>query len=63
MDGRFFCKEKIGTIQRKVAVDLIGGDLVIALYTELTAGVHHHLGAQDVGLEKGLQTWLLGGSG
>ena len=55
MDGRLLGEEEVGTIQGQVTVDLVCGDLVITLGAVLAAGVHHHLGAQDVGLQEDLR--------
>ena len=54
MDGCLLGKEQVGTVERQVAVDLIGGDLVIARDAVLAAGVHQHLRAEDIGGEKDL---------
>ena len=55
VDGGLLGEEQVGPVQRQVAVDLVGGHLVIPLDAILPAGVHHHGGAQDVGLEEYLR--------
>ena len=55
VDGGLLGEEQVRPVQGQVAVDLIGGHLVIALNAVLPAGVHHHGGAQDVGLEEYLR--------
>ena len=44
----FLGEEKVGTVERKVAVDLVGADLMIALNSVLPARVHKHLSAENV---------------
>ena len=55
MDRRFLGEEEVGPIQRQIAVDLIGRNLVITLGAVLAAGVHHHLRAQNIGLQEDLR--------
>ena len=55
MDGRFLGEEQIRSVQRQVAVYLIGGNLMIALDAVLPAGIHHHSRAEDIGLEEDLR--------
>ena len=52
MDGGLFGEEHVGAVQRQIAVDLVGRDLMIAGDAVLAAGVHQHLGTQNVGPEK-----------
>ena len=52
MNGRLFGEEEVGAVQGQVAVDFVGGDLVIAADAVLAAGVHQDGGADDVGLEE-----------
>ena len=52
MDRRLLSEEQVGPVQRQVAVNLVGGDLVVALYAVFPAGVHQHRGADDVGLQE-----------
>ena len=52
VDRRLLGKEQVGSVQRQVAVDLVGGDLVIAGDAVLAAGVHQRGRADDVGLEE-----------
>ena len=54
VDGCLLSEEQVGPVQRQVAVDLVGGHLVIPLDAVLPAGVHHHGSAQDIGLEEHL---------
>ena len=54
VDGGLLCEEQIRPIQGQVAVDLVGGDLVIAGDAVFPAGIHQHLGAQNIGLQKHL---------
>ena len=54
MNGCLLSKEQVGAIQGQVTVHFVGGDLVVALDAVLAAGVHQHLGAQDVGLQEDL---------
>ena len=48
----FLSEEKVGSVKRKVAVNLVGGNLVVALYAVLAAGVHHCLRADDVSIQE-----------
>ena len=41
-------EKQIGSVQRKISVDLICSDLVEPLHSVLTAGIHHNLCAQYV---------------
>ena len=52
VDRRLFRKEQIGTVERQVAVNLVGRNLMIALNAILTACVEQHLRAHDVGLQE-----------
>ena len=52
MDRSLFRKEQIGTVERQVAVNLVGRNLMIALNAILTACVEQHLRAHDVGLQE-----------
>lgn len=52
MDGCFLGEEQVRTVQRQVAVNLVGRYLVIAPDTVFAAGVHEHLRAQDVGAQE-----------
>ena len=52
VDGRLLGKEQIGPVQRQIAVYLVGGYLMVAGDAVFAAGVHHGLGAQNVGLEE-----------
>ena len=52
MDRRLFRKEQIGTVERQVAVNLVGRNLMIALNAILTACVEQHLRAHHVGLQE-----------
>ena len=45
-------EEKVGSVKRKIAVDFIGGNLMITLDAVLAAGVHHSGGAHDIGLQE-----------
>lgn len=52
MDWRLLGEEQVGSIERQVAVDLVGRNLVVADVAEGAAGVHHHARADDVGLQE-----------
>ena len=52
VNGRFLGEEQVGTVQRQVAVNLIGRYLMIAPDTVFTAGVHENLRTQNVGAQK-----------
>ncbi len=52
VDGCFFCKEQIRPVQRKVAVYLVGGYLVVAYDAVFAAGIHEHGSADDVRVQK-----------
>ena len=52
MDGRFFCKEKIRTIQRKIAIHFIGRYLVIPLNAILSAGIHQDRRPDNIRLKE-----------
>ena len=45
-------EEQIRPVQGQVAVDLVSGDLMIALHAVLPAGVQQHLSTHDVGFQK-----------
>ena len=55
MNRRVLGEEQIGPIQRQIAVDLVGGHLMIALYAVLPASVHQHLRAHDIGAQEQLR--------
>lgn len=57
VDGSLFGKEQVRSVQRQVAVDFVGRNLVITLDTVLPASVHHDSSTQNVGLEEDL--WVL----
>ena len=48
----FLGEKQIGTVERQVAVNLIGRNLMIALNAILTACVEQYLRAHDVGLQE-----------
>ena len=48
MDRCLFGEEKVGAVKGKIAVNLVCGDLMIALDAVLAAGVHHSLCTHDV---------------
>ena len=52
MDRCLFGEEKVGAVKGKIAVNLVCGDLMIALDAVLAAGVHHSLCAHDVCFKK-----------
>ena len=52
VNGRLLRKKQIGPVERKIAIHLIGGYLMIAADAVFAAGVHQRLGAEDVGLQK-----------
>lgn len=52
VDRGLLGEEQVGSVERQVAVDLVGGNLVIALDAVLAAGVHHGLGADYVGVQE-----------
>ena len=45
-------EEQVGTVQRQVAVNLVGRDLMVALDTVLTASVHQRCGTHNIRLEE-----------
>ena len=47
-------EEQIRSVQGQIAVNLIGGNLVITGDAVLAAGIHQHLSAQNVGLQEDL---------
>ena len=55
VDGRLLGEKQVGTVQRQVAVHLVGGHLVIPLDAVLPAGVQHDLRAQNIRLQKDLR--------
>ena len=48
-------EEEVRTVERQVAVDLVRGDLMVALNAVLAAGVHEYLRAEDVRLQEDLR--------
>lgn len=52
MNGGLLGEEEVGAVKGQVAIDLIGGNLMIALDAVLVAGVQQHAGAHDVGLQE-----------
>ena len=52
MNRGFLGEEEVGSVKRQITVNLVGGNLVIALNTVLAAGVHQYLGAENVGGEE-----------
>ena len=54
VDRRLLREEQIRPVERQIAVDLVGRDLMIPPDAVLAAGVHQHGGADDVGLQKDL---------
>ena len=54
VDGSLFGKEQVRSVQRQIAVDFVGRNLVITLDAILPASVHHNRCAEDVGLEEDL---------
>ena len=52
VDGCFLSEEQVGTVQRQVAVNLVGRNLVVAPDAVFAAGVHEHLRAQNIGAQK-----------
>lgn len=52
MDRGILIEEEVRTVQGQVAVDLIGGDMMIPLDAVLPAGVHQNGGADDIGLKE-----------
>lgn len=52
LDWGVLGEEQVRSVQRKVAVDLVGGDLVVTFDAVLAAGIHQDAGADDVGLEE-----------
>ena len=55
VDGCLLGEEEVGAVQGQVAVDLVSGDLVVALHTVFAAGIHHDRGPDDIGLEEDLR--------
>ena len=55
VDGSLFGKEQVRSVQRQIAVDFVGRNLVITLDAILPASVHHNRCAEDVGLEEDLR--------
>ena len=52
MNRSLLSKEQVRTIQRQVAINLIGRNLMITLDTVLAASIHQNTGTDDIGLEK-----------
>ena len=52
MDRGIFGKEKVRPIQRQIAINLVGRDLVIARNTILAASIHQHARADDICLQE-----------
>ena len=54
MDGRFLGEKEVRPVKGQIAVDLVGGNLMVAADAVLPARVHQHLRTQNVGLQEHL---------
>ena len=52
VDRSLLGEEQVRTIQRQITINLIGRNLMVTLNTILTASIHQHAGADDIGLEE-----------
>ena len=57
VNGSGLGEEEVGTVEGKIAVNLVGGNLMIALDAVLTASIHHNCGTHDVGVKE--YSWVL----
>ena len=57
VDGSLFGKEQVRSVQRQIAVDFVGRNLVITLDAIFPASVHHNRCAEDIGLEEDLRVF------
>ena len=57
VDGGLFGKEQVRSVQRQIAVDFVGRNLVITLDAIFPASVHHNRCAEDIGLEEDLRVF------
>jgi hypothetical protein len=52
VNGSGLGEEEIWAIKRKISVNLVGGNLMIALDAVLTTSIHHNCGTHDVGVKE-----------
>ena len=52
VDRSLLCEEKVRTIERQIAVNLVRRYLMITLDSVLAASIHEHLRTEDISLEE-----------
>ena len=57
VDRGFFREEKIRSVQRKIAVNFIGGNLMIAGDTVFAAGIHQDSRSFNIGIEENFRVF------
>ena len=54
MDRSVLGEEKVGTVKRKIAVDLIGRNLMLTCISVFVAGIEKHLSSENIRFEENL---------